>query len=756
MGPAGSVTIVSAPDRANAPNRTRRLLLVSNRLPVTVRIDDGRASLTRSAGGLATGLSSVHRPGRDIWLGWLGNVSKIDAGQLAKVRGQLTDQCLIDVSLTAAQVRAFYEELSNGVIWPMFHYMPDRMPLHSRSWKTYQAVNERFAEAAAREYRDGDMIWVHDYQLLLVPGMLRRRLPHARIGYFLHIPFPSYEIFRMLPWRAEVLEGILGADIVGFHTATYVHHFTRAMRLVLDLEPGPDSVRVGSRDVQLRVAPMGIDVDEFERLAASPAVRAQTASLRESSGGRRLILGVDRLDYTKGIPRRLLAFQRLLERTPELRDKVRLIQLAVPSRSSVAGYKAFQSQINEIVGRVNGEFATPESVPIHYMYRSLDREELVALYCAADVMAVTPLRDGMNLVAKEFVASRIDEDGVLLLSELAGAAEELNEALQINPFDIDCMAEGMAEALLMPSVDRRARMRTLRRRVANRTVQEWAGSFVDALHDMPKPEAAPVPASPTIETLAGHLTAVTTPVMVLDYDGTLVPHSNVRDTAHPDSDLLVLLRDLASLGPVHVVSGRARRDLGSWLEGVPVTLWPEHGACFRVGPGAPPWESSAAVSTAWMQRVREVLENATAATPGSLVEDRDTALAWHYRWASDPAFIDRQLQILRQQLDEVAQRGPIEVLQGRKAIEVRAIGITKSKVVERLLSEGTDAKSIVVIGDDDTDEDMFRVLPDTGTTIRVGEGPTAARYCLPDTHAVRELLRRYVHAAGPNEAPLTR
>ena len=749
-GTAGA-TAASSPSGTALLESTRRLLLVSNRLPVTVQTTGHEASLVRSAGGLATGLSSVHRPGRDVWIGWLGDASRHSAAQLSGIRDELAERCLIDVSLTAAQVRAFYDELSNGVIWPMFHYMPDRTPLHSRGWKTYQEVNERFAEAAAREYRDGDMIWVHDYQLLLVPGMLRRRLPHARIGFFLHIPFPSYEIFRMLPWRAEVLEEMLGADVVGFHTATYVFHFARAVRMVLNYEPGPESVTVGMREVQLRVSPMGIDTAEFERRAASPAVRAHTAALRESSGGRRLILGVDRLDYTKGIPRRLLAFQRLLETSPDLRDTVRLVQLAVPSRSGVEHYKAFRRQINEIVGRINGEFATPESVPIHYMYRSIDRDELVALYCAADVMAVTPLRDGMNLVAKEFVASRIDEDGVLLLSELAGAAEELSEALLVNPFDIDSMADSMRAALLMSPADRRARMRTLRRRVSLRTVHHWAGAFVQELDALPdhQPEAAH--ATVDAETLSERLRTSPAPVFVLDYDGTLVPIVSVPDAAHPDAELLTLLRELGSAYSVHVVSGRSRGDLGTWFEGVPVTLWAEHGACVRKGPGAPPWESTAAIATGWMARVQPILEKATAATPGTLVEEKGTSLAWHYRTASDPAFIDRQLDALRRELEPVVRTEAIEILRGNKVIEVRPRGVAKSRVVERILEQGADGASVIAIGDDTTDEDMFGALPETAVTIRVGEGPSAARYRLPDPHAVRELLRQYVYTAPPVE-----
>ena len=731
-----------------SPQRTRRLLLVSNRLPVTVVTENGNAVLTRSSGGLATGLSGVHRAGHDVWIGWLGNTSRVPAAQMSDIRKQMDRDRLIEVTLTGAQVRAFYEELSNGVIWPMFHYMPDRTPLHSHGWQTYREVNERFADAAAREYRDGDIIWVHDYQLLLVPGMLRQRLPDARIGYFLHIPFPSYEIFRMLPWRSEVLKGMLGADIVGFHTASYVRHFARALRLVLDLEPEPDGVVVGDRDIRLRVSPMGVDAEAFGRLASSPSVRAQAAGLRDAFGDRRLILGVDRLDYTKGIPRRLLAFQRLLETTPELRDKVRLVQLAVPSRSGVEHYKAFRRQIDEIVGRVNSQFATPQSVPIHYMYRSVSREELVALYSVADVMAVTPLRDGMNLVAKEFVASRVDEDGVLLLSELAGAAEELSEALLVNPFDTEAMADAMRAALAMPPVDRAARMRKLRARVLKRTVFRWADGFFDALESLPDIVTPAAAGASDDVALATRISRIPAPVFLIDYDGTLVPIVSVPEAARPGKDVLDLLQALGRAREVHVISGRSRVDLGNWLEDLPVTLWAEHGACMRRGPGAPPWQATRTVATDWMARVRPVIEDITAETPGTLLEEKGTSLAWHYRTASEPEFIGRQLDKLRTLLHPLMEHEEIELLDGNKVIEVRPKGIAKARVVERLLASGMDPASLVAIGDDKTDEEMFGALPPSATTVRVGTGATVARFRLNGPEAVWALLNHAIAEAA--------
>jgi trehalose 6-phosphate synthase/phosphatase len=316
---------------------------------------------------------------------------------------------------------------------------------------------------------------------MLVPALLRRRLPRAAIGFFLHIPFPSSEVFRVLPWRAQIIQGILGADLIGFHTSAYVTHFLAAVRHIEGIEADADGLPVGVRRTRVGVFPMSVDTSSFATLARNHAVTKRVNAIRRSAGGRRIVLGIDRLDYTKGILRRLRAIERLLEREPEWRHSLRYIQIAVPSRESVEPYQAFRRQIEEAVGRINGGSGTVRSTPIHYLHRSIGKKELVALFCATDVMLVTPLRDGMNLVAKEFVASRVDEDGVLVLSEFAGAAHEMQDALIVNPYDVDGMSSVIAKALRMPGAERQARMHALRARVIEYDVHRWADSFIRAL-----------------------------------------------------------------------------------------------------------------------------------------------------------------------------------------------------------------------------------------------------------------------------------
>jgi trehalose 6-phosphate synthase/phosphatase len=437
-----------------------RLLIVSNRLPVVAGVAGGEVQLSAAGGGLATGLRPYHESTGGLWIGWPGDVSRMTLRQRQELERQLRQRAIIAVPLSRHHVERYYNGFANRVLWPLFHYLTDRVSVDPAGWDAYQQANEAFAEAVAREYRHGDTIWVHDYQLMLVPGLLRARLPAARIGFFLHTPFPAAEVYRILPWRRQILAGLLGADLVGFHTFSYLRHFLGSLFEMPNVEPDIDRVRVDGREVHLGVFPMGVDAERFAALASSAEVDTLVHEIQRDSAGRRIVLGIDRLDYTKGIRRRLEAVERLLTRVPERRDQVRFIQVAVPSRDELDAYRRFKRHVEEDVGRINGLCGTPSSNPVTYLHRSVSQAELVALYRAADVMLVTPLRDGMNLVAKEFVASRVDEGGVLILSEFAGAAAELDGAVMVNPYDVDgrvptVVRRGpMPESMFRPERDR--------------------------------------------------------------------------------------------------------------------------------------------------------------------------------------------------------------------------------------------------------------------------------------------------------------
>lgn len=719
-----------------------RTILVSNRLPITVKADHDVLTVLRSPGGLAAGLKGPHQNSGGLWVGWPGDVSRLGREQVAALERQLRDLRLVPIYLTPSEVGHYYEGFSNGVLWPLFHYLLDRMKLDSRGadWESYKSINRRFAELIAAHHQPGDLIWVHDYQLCLVPALLRQLIPTAKIGFFLHIPFPASEVFRILPCRAAILEGILGADLIGFHTFSYLRNFSTSLLRLLGIDADIDRVPVGGRDVRLGVFPIGVDAPAFEALANSPEVQAEAATIQRSADGRKLILGIDRLDYTKGMPRRLLAMERFLEREPTWRGRIRYVQVAVPSREKIAAYEQLRQQVHDIVSRINGLYGTATDVPIHYLYRGFNERQVAAFYRSADVMLVNPLRDGMNLVAKEFVACRSDEDGVLILSEFAGAAVQLDQALRINPYDIEATAEAIKKALTMPREERRSRMKALRARVAHDDIHHWARSFLDALDESQVAAHAPRRLSPEIrQSLLERIRPFETLVLLLDYDGTLVPFAATPERAVPDDELRALLLALSQRPKteVHIISGRDRDTLDKWFSGLPIGLHAEHGLWSRPKPGDE-WRALVEIPPHWKERVLPIIEHFTRRTPGSLIEHKSASIAWHYRTA-DPEFGALQAKELRLHLAEVLSNFPVHVLPGEKVVEVKVQGVHKGQIVHRFFSDKSEA-ILVAIGDDRTDEDLFAMLPRDGIALHVGPNPSRAPYRLDDYRDVRAFL----------------
>lgn len=717
-----------------------RLLVVSNRLPVTATRVDGGLVLEASAGGLATGLAGPHADGDGLWIGWPGPTWSLDDAQRAELDATLRARRFEPVHLGEDDLRRYYESFSNGLLWPLFHYLLDQVPLRADDWEAYARVNREFAERVASVYRPGDRIWVHDYQLLLVPQLLRERLPDARIGFFLHIPFPASAVLRALPRREELLRGLLGADLVGFHTPSYVRHFASALLRILGLETRVDRVAIAGREVRVRSFPMGVDAADFARLGDEPAVRARATEIRGADGCR-LLLGIDRLDYTKGIPRRLLAYEELLRTRPELREKVRLLQIAVPSRGGVKAYKEFRQQIDALVGRINGTYSTATWAPVHYLHRGQDRAEVAALYRAADVLLVTPIRDGMNLVAKEFVATRTDGDGVLVLSEFAGAAAELDGAIEVNPYDVQATAQAYGRALDLERGERRRRMTSLRRRVVSADVHGWVRSFLAALDETDPDEPSASFSTPlAVRAAIGELAAAPELVVLLDYDGTLVPFAPTPDDAAPDADLIALLARLAARARTraHVVSGRPREDLEAWFGELPLGLHAEHGLWSRL-PGERPWRRATAGELPSRAAIELILEDWSARTPGSFVERKSAMLAWHWRRA-DPERGRRQESELRLHLAELLSNVAVEVLVGDHVVEVRPQGVHKGRAVGLATATSGPGSLVLAIGDDRTDDDLFDALEPGHVTVRVGVRAGRATLRVQGPADVRALL----------------
>jgi trehalose 6-phosphate synthase/phosphatase len=723
-----------------------RLLIVSNRLPVTVRRTAEGIAVERSSGGLATGMEGLHRERGGPWIGWPGlALGGLDRAAREHVEARLGELRLVPVELSDDEIARYYEGYSNSVLWPMFHYLPTRLPPIVRDFDAYEAVNLRFAEEVAKVARPGDLVWIHDYQLMLLPQLVRERIPDARIGFFLHIPFPSSEIFRLLPHRDRLLEGLLGADVLGFHTAIFVRHFASSALRLLGAPSEVDRIRWHGRDVRLGVFPMGIDAARFTERARSPAVEELLAGHRASR--EQLLLGVDRLDYTKGIPRRLLAFELLLQAHPELRERIHLVQVAVPSRENVGAYAELRDEVDALVGRIHGQFATPSWSPIHYLYRGISQDELVALYRAADAMLVTPLRDGMNLVAKEFVASRVDEDGVLVLSEFAGAAAELSEALFVNPYDVEATALALHRALTMGREERRTRMAILRQRVMTYDVQRWAEAFVSRLDAVGTVDATVTPSSrEQVEAAIERAASAPALALLLDYDGTLMPFAPTPDLAAPDDALLDLLGRLAvrRRTELHLVSGRRRTTLERWFGALPIGLHAEHGFWSRF-PGGD-WVAADVGPTTWREPVLAILRDFASRTPGSLVEEKTAGLAWHYR-AAEPEYGAAQAKELSLHLSTLLTNVPVELLPGDKVLEIRPHGVHKGRAAAQVLARTARAGALVLaIGDDRTDEDLFAAIPEGHLAIHVGPAPSRAPLRVRDVAAARAVLRRIADA----------
>jgi trehalose 6-phosphate synthase/phosphatase len=719
-----------------------RTIIISNRLPTKAQRTPDGLTFQPSEGGLATGLGSIYRADGNVWVGWPG-LEVADPAEQAQVTEQLQADSMAPVFLTEAEIRDFYEGFSNGTLWPTFHYFSELATYEPAHWEAYRAVNEKFCAAVLALAGPEDTIWVHDYQLLLLPEMLRQARPEATIGFFLHIPFPSYELLRVLPWGAELLRGMLGADLIGFHTYGYLHHFLSAVGHLLGLPTHNGQVETPTRTVLVDAFPMGIDYARFAETAASQAAQVHEQAYRQALGSARTVLSIDRLDYTKGIAQRLRAFELLLQRHPEWQSRVSLVMVVVPSRDQVAQYADLKVEIDELVGRLNAQYGTISWNPILYFYRSFPFEELVGLYRLADVALVTPVRDGMNLVAKEFVASKVNGPGVLVLSERAGAAHELADALLINPTDTSQLADALHEALTMPLDEQRTRLAHLRELVQRYDVFAWTELFMNRLQyskikqltlatDRLDAEAA--------SQLQAAYQAAPRRLLLLDYDGTLTRFQRNPQRAQPDAELLELLGALAADDRTRVViiSGRARATLDRWLGHLPLDMVAEHGVWLRHA--GEDWHLfQAGLRAEWKADIRPVLDLYVRRTPGAFIEEKDYSLAWHYRRADAGLGVVRTRELLSH-LRFMTSNTDLQVLEGHKVLEVKSAALHKGTAAARWLTP-KQPEFVLALGDDQTDEDTFASLPPEAYTVRVGNAPRSlARYAVPGVDEVRQLL----------------
>ncbi|MCC5930994.1 MAG: bifunctional alpha,alpha-trehalose-phosphate synthase (UDP-forming)/trehalose-phosphatase [Cyclobacteriaceae bacterium] len=717
-----------------------KTIIISNRLPVKIEKNVDQLSYKPSEGGLATGLGSIYKQGENVWLGWPGlHLQKKEERE--EVTKHLAKENMAPVFLTPQDISDYYEGFSNSTLWPNFHYFNQYAIYEQGLYNAYVSVNKKFCDEVIKLAQPDDIIWIHDYQLLLLPEMVRNKLPNVQIGFFLHIPFPSYEVFRLLPWRKELLHGMLGADLIGFHTYDDMRHFLSSVSRLVGFSNSEGLIDTGKRLIEVDSFPMGIDYERFSNAAASPKTIEQEIKYRTSLGDQQLILSIDRLDYSKGIPQRLLAFELFLERHPEYTQRVSLILIVVPSRDNVGKYQELKEEVDLLVGRINGNYGRINWTPIHYFYRSFSLEALSAFYRMAHVAMVTPMRDGMNLVCKEYIASRLDQKGVLILSEMAGASKELSDAILINPNNINQMVEAIYSALTMPEEEQVRHISVMQESLKRYNIHHWVKMFMQRLgyiKEMQKSLATKNLDTSAIKFVKKTYKNTKKRLLFLDYDGTLTGFKSNPQLSKPDQELLDLLAQLCEdpHNRVIIISGRDRQTLGAWIGHLPLDVVAEHGVWSREY--GTEWTTVDTMVDTWKDEIRSTLELYVNRTPGSFIEEKDYSLVWHYRKV-ETGLGELRSRELSSHLKYLSTNKNLQVLEGDMVVEIKSAAVNKGKTALKWLRK-FDHDFVLAIGDDWTDEDTFKVMPKDAFSVKVGSTSSAANYNIDSFKEVRAFL----------------
>lgn len=726
-------------------------IIVSNRLPIQIqKVENSTYRVDQSSGGLATGLKSVHREGNSLWIGWPGiQEEALNDQEKSDVEKQLQDNNYLPIHLNGGEIEEFYNGLSNTCLWPLFHYFTEFTHFDEKQWNSYLQVNQKFADAIIANSQEDDIIWIHDYQLLLCPDLVRKKRPNVCIGLFLHIPFPSFEIFRIFPKREELLKGMLGADLIGFHTYDYQRHFVSSATRILRLTANFNELNYSGRNIVVNTFPMGIDYQKFESFALKHKAQKEEEKsnlrkqleIHKKEKDSLLILSIDRLDYTKGVVNRLCAFEQFLEQYPEYIGKARLIMLAVPSRSNVPQYQQLKNETDQTVGRINGKFARVNWTPIWYFYRSMPFEDLIDLYISSDIAMITPVRDGMNLVAKEYLATRVDGDGILILSEMAGAAKELHQAIIINPFDPQDMIQALKKSADMTKEEQIQRNKISRNRIQRYHVEHWAKDFMKSLNDVKlqqEKNQTPRLNSQIQASIKEELKASKNAVLFLDFDGTLVNFNDDPLKALPSQETINTIAKLNQSPHVEpvIISGRSMEFLENVFEELEINLIGEHG--YQIKHKGTRFDNSDIHNSKWKEHLIPILEGFSDRTPGTFIEVKHHALVWHYRKA-DPELGKVRASELKTLLKSLITSN-LTILDGDCVIEITHSQINKGSTALSLCNENK-YDFIMAIGDDVTDENMFIHLPEKTHSIKVGKKETQAKNYLSNVEAVQDFLK---------------
>lgn len=724
-----------------------QVIIVSNRLPISVKRVNAELVFSPSLGGLATGLSSyVNDPG-NTWIGWPGIASdELSENDKQFIAAELAARNCYPVFLSQKQIDSFYNGFSNSILWPLFHNLaPKRgnVSLLNDWWQSYRKVNQYFGEVVSNIADAKSQVWVHDYQLLLLPEMLRSEQTVKSIGFFLHIPFPDQKRFAKLPEAKKLLNGMLGANLIGFHTTDYVQNFMDAIKASRIGTATDSQITLSERSIRVAEFPMGIDYEKYAAASKSKDVKRAAKRYKKRYAKRKIIVSVDRLDPTKGLEERLRAYRGFLDRNPDFRGKVVFAMVAAPSRSDIPVYNQLSKRLGVLAGEINKKYGSSTWQPVDYMNVTQPFEEVAALFQIADVAFITPLRDGMNLSAKEFVASN-NKSGVLILSETAGAAQELHDALLVNPREPESLVRALEQALSMRKKELRGRLKRMKKYLSINTVQHWAKTFVNTLQQ-------PIPGTPRLsrtflltkpleKTLLSDYLNANKRLLLLDYDGSLVPFTVDYRDAKPPNSLLQLLVKLSSnrLNDLVIISGRSVDDLEAWFGNLAVSLVAEHGAAIKKV-GNKTWQTIEKTDTAWKQLLLPTLEKYARLAPGARVEVKPHSLVWHYR-AATAYYSQKYIVIIKRALKPILKTYGLELVQGNKVLEIKNPQISKANAAQPWLERHYDF--VLAIGDDVTDESLFMALPESCYSIKIGRGRTAARFRLSSSKDTAALLQK--------------
>ncbi|MFZ0281184.1 MAG: bifunctional alpha,alpha-trehalose-phosphate synthase (UDP-forming)/trehalose-phosphatase [Bacteroidales bacterium] len=731
----------------------KRIIIVAYRLPFKLIRKKDEYFTAQNSGGLVSAILSLSEKQNPLInssskILWVGTGEKKLGDENIHPNFELHP-----VEIGRKISEKYYGGFCNDTIWPLFHYFPSRTVYDNSYFDAYVAANNLFYQKLETLIRPGDFIWIHDYQLFLLPDLIRKSFPSADIGFFLHIPFPSYELFRLLPrkWRELILSGMTGADVVGFHTNDYTQHFIKSVKRTLGYRVDRNFISINERLCKADAFPIGIDFDKFHDACHSQKTNIQKDKLQKHLSQNKLIFSIDRLDYSKGFLNRLKAFERFLENYPEWHFKVVFNMVVIPSRDNIEGYREIKKEIEATVGRINGKYSTLSWRPIIYQYKSIPFNELVAIYNLSDVGLITPLRDGMNLVAKEYVASQNEHYGMLVLSELAGASVELNEAILINPTDVEETSDAINKALCMPEKEKENRILKMQNRLSRYNVFTWTTDFFYQVDDVKKEQKymqVKFIDNNTLNSLQIKYNKAHHRLFLIDYDGTLTPFTKLPEGAVLKEEAKQILKSIVSekRNKVVIISGRKKEFMEEQFKNLNTILIAEHGYFIKY-PNAE-WENNIEIDLSWKKKILPILDDYVDRCNGSMMEDKYASIVWHYRNA-DEEIASLRINELKDDLSEVLKSEPkLYVLEGDKVLEIKSILYDKGTVASALITKGV-YDFILALGDDSTDEDLFRVIPDYGFTIKVGSKPSNARFNVRDQLQIYKILYLFTGSPPP-------